>query len=109
MAKKFNPNKKIMESIKKYIQEVSKHYKVKYVYLFGSFVKGKQTQYSDIDLALFLDELKGNRLNILEKLFVLTKDINPDIEPHLFSAKEHQNFSDADFVAYIIKEGKRIY
>ena len=48
----------LKKTIEKYIAKISQYYKVDAVYLFGSFAKGKQRQWSDIDLAIVSKDIK---------------------------------------------------
>ena len=45
-------NSTIMESIQKYIEKISEHYKIEAIILFGSYAKGTENEDSDIDIAI---------------------------------------------------------
>ena len=42
----------IMLTVKKYVEEISKHYNIKEVYIFGSYAKNNPTKNSDIDILI---------------------------------------------------------
>ena len=75
-------------------------------YLFGSWVKGKQDKWSDIDVALVANSFSRN---IIEnsKQTALINYLYPDIEVHHFSPDEF-NLSDP-FVNEIKRTGIKIY
>ena len=54
MAKR-NVDIDILKSVKQYIREISKHYNIQEVYLFGSYAKGTNHEDSDIDIAIIID------------------------------------------------------
>ncbi len=41
-----------MLTVKKYTEEISKHYNIKEVYIFGSYAKNNPTKNSDIDILI---------------------------------------------------------
>ena len=49
---KENVDVNILKSVEKYIKEISKHYTIQEVYLFGSYAKGTNHEDSDIDVYL---------------------------------------------------------
>ena len=51
MAKRIIESK-IMESIKEYIEKISKYYKIEAIILFGSYAKWTENEDSDIDIAI---------------------------------------------------------
>lgn len=76
------------------------------IYLFGSHAKGKATDDSDIDLAVFLDkdDIAGFPEDV--ELMRLRRDLDLRIEPHAFAKTD---FEDRDpFLEEIIETGKRI-
>ncbi|MBO5348345.1 MAG: nucleotidyltransferase domain-containing protein [Clostridia bacterium] len=74
-------NKDIVEIIKKYINEISKKFEVKSVYLFGSYAKGTNHNDSDIDIAVIL-ESEEDTIDLMVELMMLTQNIDLRIEPH---------------------------
>ncbi len=73
-------------------------------YLFGSYVKGKSTDDSDIDVALIFTNLDDSkRFDIQVQLMLLAAQIDSRIEPHPIS---HDDFNSGNpFVVEIKKTG----
>jgi predicted nucleotidyltransferase len=71
----------------KYLELIKDQYNdFQSAYLFGSYVKGKQTSESDIDIALVFAELKDEeRFERQLQLMILASAIDSRIEPHPFS------------------------
>jgi len=61
-------------------------------YLFGSFAKGENTVYSDIDLAIVMDKVL-NKFETEVKLMTLRKNDETIIEPHVFQKDEFNRFN----------------
>ena len=91
-----------MKIAKQYVQEAAKKYSVKKAFLFGSFALGTAHEDSDIDIALFIENI-NNTTVIQLKLMQLRRDINMRIEPHAFFANTTQ--INNPFVFEIIKNG----
>ena len=45
----------VLKSVEEYIKEISKHYSIQGVYLFGSYAKGTNHEDSDIDVAIIIN------------------------------------------------------
>lgn len=80
----------IMNVVKKYIEEISKKFEVKAVYIFGSYAKGTSHEDSDIDIAVILNS-DGNSFDIMVELMMLTQDIDLRIEPHPIKTEDFEN------------------
>ena len=78
---KKNVNVDIINIVKKYIDEISKKFEIKSVYLFGSYAKGTNNQDSDIDVAIVLDS-NIDTIDLMIDLMILTQNIDLRIEPH---------------------------
>ena len=100
-------NQFISGLINKYISRlVANKINVEEVYLFGSFAKSTNQEYSDIDLAIIVDKF-NNRFNFEIQLMSLRNDDETIIEPHVVLKDE---FNETDpFVHEIIKTGRKIY
>jgi len=79
---------------------------IKSAYLFGSFVKGKNTMHSDIDLAIVSDSFTGSRYDDRVKLNPYILKINTSVEVHPFTTKEFK--VDNPFAKEIMENGERI-
>lgn len=76
-------------------------------YLFGSYVKGNQTDHSDIDVALIMDKLLlAEKFDVQVQLMLIASQFDLRIEPHPISKEDF--FSDNPFAAEIRKTGIEI-
>lgn len=75
------------------------------VILYGSYSRGDIREYSDIDVAFIVDEVKGNYLDLSAKLYELVDKIDNRIEPIILN-KHHDR---SGFLSKIMREGKVIY
>lgn len=57
---------------------------VRAAYLFGSAVNGTMDEWSDIDIAILVDEYIGDRFDFRLRLLRIARKISPDLEPHPF-------------------------
>lgn len=56
------------------------------IVLFGSHVKGTEKESSDIDVAVIVDKIKGDYLDIIFRLYKMRRKIDIKIEPHVFES-----------------------
>jgi len=98
----------IIRTVKAFLFELEKDriIKIKSAYLFGSVVNGKNTKYSDIDLAIVSDSFTGCRYDDRVKLNPYILKINTNVEVHPFTAREFK--VDNPFAKEIMKNGERI-
>ena len=97
---------KIMESIKKYIEKISKYYKIEAIILFSSYAKGTENEDSDIDIAIISSDFN----DIIEdgaKLIGLTWKIDTRIEPHPITKEDYENVSNP-FVEEVMNTGIKV-
>ncbi len=97
--------KEIDRKLKKYISLVKKEYSPKKIVLFGSYARGNYTEYSDIDIAVIVEEIKGDFLELITRLYKLRRNIDTKIEPVLLE----ENNDKSGFLESILKYGKVIY
>jgi predicted nucleotidyltransferase len=75
----------IEESVQRFINAASKHYRIKEAYLYGSRAKGIASSWSDIDIAVissdFSDDLFEERLALMR----IAAKIDDRIEPCPFT------------------------
>ena len=89
----------------KFIAAVKTNFDCKQVFLFGSYAKGTQSDESDIDIAVILNEF-DNPVDMQLELMSLRRKIDSRIEPHPFREKD---FNLSNPVAYeILKFGQEI-
>ena len=82
---------------------------VKAAYVFGSHVTGRADEWSDIDIAAFMEGVESwdiwQRTQFMAQVQM---EVGYDIEPHLFPASALQNAEPGSFAADILKNGVRI-
>ena len=101
------PNK-IIEVILKFIKEAKiDNINIEQAILFGSYAKGTQNKYSDIDLAVVSADFEGNRFKDNLKLAEAKLRTSIDLETHPFKTQEFT--IDNLFVKEILKEGIRLF
>ena len=106
MAKKTIDNR-IMEIVQKYVEKVSRKYKIKAIILFGSYAKGTEHKDSDIDIAIITDDIKTDRFDEEINLMQLRWDIDLRIEPHIISVSEYEN-DETPFVVEVKNTGIKV-
>lgn len=75
-------------------------------YLFGSYVKGRADEWSDIDLAILTDRFIGDSFDFRFILSKIARDIDPDIEPHPYLVSD---FNESNPVAAeIMRTGEKV-
>ncbi|MHB1686697.1 MAG: nucleotidyltransferase domain-containing protein [Ignavibacteriaceae bacterium] len=104
-------NKNIEALLKEFLKVVSVSIKIKSLYLFGSYAKGENTKYSDIDVAIVSDDFEGIRFYDRQKVdqLIMKPGIYKkflDFEIHPFKTED---FSvDNPFAEEIMKTGIKI-
>ena len=74
--------------------------------MFGSYAKGNQTDNSDIDLAIVLDDGESKNFDTEVRLMVIRDGEETIIEPHAFTKDEFDIH--IPIVNQIINNGERI-
>jgi predicted nucleotidyltransferase len=88
-----------------YADEVKKVLTPNAIVLFGSYVDGKPHEWSDIDIAVIMNDFQGNWLETASMLCSLTRRVSIDIEPHLLD----KLYDKSGFVEYVIRTGEVLY
>jgi predicted nucleotidyltransferase len=96
----------ILDSIEKYIDEISIYYKIDAVILFGSYAKGTNTEDSDIDIAVISSDIK-DKIDDMALLMKLRRNIDLRIEPHPINTEEFKE-NETPFIDEIINTGIEI-
>jgi len=96
--------KQAVHKVKQFARLVRQHLPACDVLLYGSYARGSSHRYSDIDVAIVVDEYKGDLLGMKARLFRLRRDIDVRIEPLLVERKHDP----ANFLAEIVRTGKVI-
>lgn len=100
-------NKEVITKINKFIDLLEKHnFRINQAILYGSYAKGTQDKWSDIDLALVSDDFIGDRYTDISSLKEYIFSIDTDISPLTFRNDEFN--IDNLFVKEIIRTGLRI-
>ena len=79
----------IIDSIKKFKENIKSKLSVKKVILFGSYVNGNHHENSDIDICIIAENVSNNYSAML-KIAPEAVEINPKIETVVFSDKEYK-------------------
>ena len=106
MAKKII-NKKIMEIVKQYVEEVCENYKVEAIIVFGSYAKGTDREDSDIDIAVITDDFKNDIFDEELNLMKLRRKIDVRIEPHLIKVEDYKKIA-TPFIQEVIETGIKV-
>jgi len=79
---------------------------VRAAYLFGSHVEGTPDQWSDIDVAVFMEGIEdGDLERHVKAMSKVQLEIGYDVEAHLFPASSFDNPEPASFAQYILRHG----
>ena len=106
-------NEKLISSkiICQFLNEMKNHIMAKRIILFGSYARGQQNEWSDIDLAVISDGFKG--VDYLDRLVMLGKIAwqakTTVIEAIGFTEEEYEYASELDFLGEIKKNGVVIF
>lgn len=102
--------REIKEKVRKYAKVVGKHFDVLMVILYGSFARGQEREYSDIDIAVLVeDQPDADYLDQTVSLFKLRDGIDIRIEPKLYYKKDYEQREEASFLSEILRTGEVIY
>jgi predicted nucleotidyltransferase len=95
----------VIEKVKQYADIVRQTLPVKRIVLYGSYARGCENSNSDIDVAVIVDRLDGDYLELSARLFELVGKIDVRIEPVLLN----ENSDKSGFIESIMKYGKEIH
>jgi len=93
-----------IEKVRRYRDLVIRYFPDSEVILFGSYVSNSQRPNSDIDVAVIVDEVKGDYLEAETLLWELRMQIDSSIEPVLFEKRSDP----LGFSEQILSEGELI-
>lgn len=98
---------KIIELIKKFVSEATKdNVRISEAVLFGSYAKGTNNEWSDIDIAVVSEDFEGISFYDCQKLTDAMLRTSVDIETHPYRPEDFT--ADNPFVKEILKHGIRI-
>jgi uncharacterized protein len=96
-------NASIIETIKKFLEKLKEiGVSVETAYLFGSYAKGRETKWSDIDVAIISSDISNDRFGERVRLTKISSNIDSRIEPVPFRP---DTFVDEDPLVWEIKKG----
>lgn len=95
----------IIEKVKQYAEIVKQTIPVKKIILYGSYARGNEHVNSDIDVAVIVDKIEGDYLELSERLFEMVNGIDLRIEPVLLS----EDSDNSGFIESILKYGREIH
>ena len=79
---------------------------VRAAYLFGSHAEGKPDQWSDIDLAVFMEDLENWDIRRRATAMALVSEqVATNVEAHLFPVSALQKPTPGGFAQYILEHG----
>jgi len=95
----------VINTVERYAQAVAKEFAPSAIVLFGSYVNGKPTENSDIDVGVIFNGFTGDWRQTAARLWRLRREISFDIEPHLLDSTNDKS----GFVKFVLKSGQIIY
>lgn len=95
----------VRELARRYADEVKKILNPTAIVIFGSYINGNPHEWSDIDIAVIVNDFQGNWLETASMLCGLSWNISFDIEPHLLD----ETCDKSGFVSHVLETGEFIY
>lgn len=102
-------NPELMRRARETTQAIQREAVVRATYLFGSHVEGRAHEWSDIDIAAFVEGSQD--WNIWRRAEVAARvqmEVGFDVEPHFFDARNLDQPVRGSFAKYIIEHGIRV-
>jgi len=93
----------LINSLRQFGEVIKNKYSLDHLYLFGSYAENKQDEWSDIDIAVVLDDTEGHG----RELFCLGKDFDTNFEVFSLSKRDF-DLSLLPIVAEIKTKGVKI-
>jgi predicted nucleotidyltransferase len=91
------------------VRVIARWGRVRAAYLFGSHTQATADEWSDIDIAVFVEGAENWDFERLSRACAAAqRKAGLDIEMHVFPASSHENPPRASFAQYIIKHGERL-
>jgi predicted nucleotidyltransferase len=83
---------------------------VRAAYLFGSYVEGTPDQWSDIDVAVFMEGIERWDIHQhVAAMALVMEKVGSEVEAHLFPVSDLDNPPRGGFAKYILHHGIRIF
>lgn len=96
--------KQAVRRVKEFAEIVRQRLPICDIVLYGSYAKGRQRRYSDIDVAVVVDEYAGDLFDLKANLFRLRRKVDVRIEPLLLERKHDPS----NFIEEVMRTGKLI-
>ncbi|HUV65686.1 MAG TPA: nucleotidyltransferase domain-containing protein [Sedimentisphaerales bacterium] len=91
------------------VASLSRFAPVTAAYLFGSQVEGRADQWSDIDLAVFVEGLEAWDLYGRARIAAqVQSEAGDEVELHFFPAESLQRHHSASFAAWVLNHGVKL-
>ncbi|MBN2207779.1 MAG: nucleotidyltransferase domain-containing protein [Candidatus Coatesbacteria bacterium] len=85
---------------------IARQARVRAAFLFGSYVEGEPDEFSDIDIAAFVEGAgQWGLTRRVEAAVEAQREVGDDIELHFFAAELLENPPKASFAAYVQSHG----
>jgi len=99
----------VAERARSAVRALSRRAHVVDAYLFGSHVCGDPDEWSDIDIAVFVDGLEHwDLFHRVRTTSAVQKEVGDDIELHCYPAESLENPERASFITYVLRHGVQI-
>lgn len=96
----------VAEKAKAALKVLSRKMEVDRVYLFGSQVEGRADEWSDIDLAVFVDDLDTWSLtDRVGAVVEVQREVGDDLEVHFLPSSSARQQVPASFATWILAHG----
>ena len=99
--------KKVREIAGEFAARVRENHNPKSIILFGSYVNGNPSEYSDIDIAVIFERIEENWMETWKEIIGIAWDVDvtAGIEPHMLD----ETCNRSGFLDHIKKTGEYIY
>ena len=98
-------------AISRFIEDLEKVIRVEAVILYGSYVRGKPHEWSDIDLAVVSPDFEGLPINERQSIIsrLTWRERDDRVEPIGYPSSEYHNPGRHSFLREIIRTGRVVY
>ena len=92
-----------------FVNELQKEVRVDRVYLYGSYARNSEHDFSDIDVAVISPDFEGGTEHDYLILGKAALKVNPLIEAKPYRPEDLKNLSPAEFLAEVLRTGRIVY
>ena len=101
--------KNVNRLLRRFIRELEKTIRVEKVFVYGSYARRQAHDYSDLDVAVVSADFEGGTERDYLILGRAALKVSPLIEAKPYRPKDLANLSPVDFLAEILRTGKKVY